>query len=316
MKERGTALLSVLLIVAVMAAIAATALDRLSLSTRLAGNAAVATQGRHWLAMAEELAQARIADAAELSGADQAALLGVERSITLPDGQTVTARLDDATNCFNVNSLVVRRQTGVLQSQSRRVFQLRDLLGLLGVDAGRAQQIADSAGDAIDDDSNPRPIGSERLASGAPVPDRLLTSADELSAINGMDAQIWASISPYLCALPSTEPTSINVETLSPERAALIAMLAPETISLEAARAQLAARPAQGYGSVAEFWNMGPLRDFEPSGLRDNQITVETRFFRLTTRVGEGDSELRSETLFSVEDGHPRLHARRWGSAG
>ncbi|WP_343344986.1 type II secretion system minor pseudopilin GspK [Sphingomicrobium sp. XHP0239] len=313
-KERGTALLSVLLIVAVMAAIAATALDRLGLSTRLAGNAVVATQGRHWLTMAEELAQARITDAAELSGADQAALLGVERSITLPDGQIVTARLEDATNCFNVNSMVRRRQTGVLQSQARRVFQLRDLFIILGLPEGRSQQLADAMGDAIDDDRNPRPLGSERLADGAPVPDRLLTSADELAGIEGMDAEYWSRIRPYLCALPSTDPTPINVETLSPDRAALLAMLAPEQISLADATAQLEARPASGFGSVVDFWETGPLRGRDIQGSRDNQVVVETRFFRLVTRVGEGDTELRQEALFSVEDGRAILHARRWGS--
>ena len=312
--ERGTALLSVLLIVAVMAAIAATALDRLGLSTRLAGNAVVATQGRQWLAMAEELAQARVTDAAELSGADQAALLGVERTITLPDGQIVTARLDDATNCFNVNSMVRRRQTGVLQSQARRVFQLRDLFMILGVPEGRSQQLADAMGDAIDDDRNPRPLGSERLANGGPVPDRLLTSADELAGVEGMDADLWSRVQPYLCALPSTDPTPVNVETLSPDRAALLAMLAPEQISLADARAQLEARPAAGFGSVVDFWETGPLRGRDIEGSRDNQVVVETRFFRLVTRVGEGDSELRQEALFSVEDGRAILHTRRWGN--
>ena len=40
--ERGAALLTVLLLVAVMAVIAATALDRLTLATRIAGSAATA----------------------------------------------------------------------------------------------------------------------------------------------------------------------------------------------------------------------------------------------------------------------------------
>ena len=43
--ERGAALLSVLLLVAVMAVIAATALDRLTLATRIAGSAATVDQG-------------------------------------------------------------------------------------------------------------------------------------------------------------------------------------------------------------------------------------------------------------------------------
>ncbi|MCJ8191266.1 type II secretion system minor pseudopilin GspK [Sphingomicrobium aestuariivivum] len=312
--DKGTALLSVLLIVAVMAAIAATALDRLSLSTRLAGNAQVATQGRHWLAMAEELAAARLVEAGQLSGADQAALLGVERSITLPDGQVVRARIEDGTNCFNVNALVRKRNLGTLQATARRVFLFRDFLVLLGLPEARAQQLADAAGDAIDSDMLARPLGREALANGDPVPNRALASADELAGIEGMDAATWDMLRPWLCALPSHDPVTINVETLSPERAALLAMLDPEQISLSAARAQLLARPRGGYGSVVDFWQSGPLRGISPSRGRDAQVAVETRYFRLVSRVGEGDGELRQEALFSVEGDEPRLHARRWTS--
>src|SRR5690606_12898479 len=53
--ERGAALLSVLLLVAVMATVAATALDRIGVATRLAGNAATLAQARLWLQMTEQL---------------------------------------------------------------------------------------------------------------------------------------------------------------------------------------------------------------------------------------------------------------------
>ena len=48
--ERGAALLAVLLLVAVMAVIAASALDRLMLATRIAGSAATVDQGRAYAA--------------------------------------------------------------------------------------------------------------------------------------------------------------------------------------------------------------------------------------------------------------------------
>ena len=73
--ERGAALLSVLLLVAVMAVIAATALDRLTLATRIAGSAATVDQGRAYAFAAEQIALRRVAD---LVGRDPAKLTPFE----------------------------------------------------------------------------------------------------------------------------------------------------------------------------------------------------------------------------------------------
>ncbi|MGN6692528.1 MAG: type II secretion system minor pseudopilin GspK, partial [Sphingopyxis sp.] len=60
-EERGAALLAVLLLVAVMAVIAATALDRLMLATRIAGSAATVDQGRAYAFAAEQISLRRVA---------------------------------------------------------------------------------------------------------------------------------------------------------------------------------------------------------------------------------------------------------------
>ncbi|MDQ2892789.1 MAG: type II secretory pathway protein, partial [Pseudomonadota bacterium] len=52
-RERGAALLTVLLLVAVIAVLAGTALERLRLTTRLAGNAAAGAQARAYAEAAE-----------------------------------------------------------------------------------------------------------------------------------------------------------------------------------------------------------------------------------------------------------------------
>ena len=91
--ERGVALLSVLLLVAVMATVAATALDRIGIGTRLAANAATVGHGRAWLESAELLATTRIEDllAADETKTLGAGWLGLERRIALPDGAVVRA---------------------------------------------------------------------------------------------------------------------------------------------------------------------------------------------------------------------------------
>jgi general secretion pathway protein K len=68
-QERGAALLTVLMLVAVIATLAATSLDRLTVATRLTANANIAAQGRQWLGLAEQLAAVRLED---LAAADAA----------------------------------------------------------------------------------------------------------------------------------------------------------------------------------------------------------------------------------------------------
>src|SRR3546814_5372505 len=67
-RERGAALLTVLLLVAVMSVVTATLLERLTIATRLTGNAGALDQVRAYTLSAEALAAARIGD---LIAADQ-----------------------------------------------------------------------------------------------------------------------------------------------------------------------------------------------------------------------------------------------------
>ena len=123
--ERGAALLTVLLLVAVMAVIAATALDRLTLATRIAGSAATVDQGRAYAFAAEQIALRRVAD---LVGRDP-------------------AKLTDANNCFNLNSLVAETVPGRFSQRSGSMRQFGELMTLLGIDPGQAQAIAGAAAD-------------------------------------------------------------------------------------------------------------------------------------------------------------------------
>src|SRR3546814_20723716 len=107
-RERGAALLTVLLLVAVMSVVTATLLERLTIATRLTGNAGALDQVRAYTLSAEALAAARIGD---LIAADpeRTTLAGGwnDTSVPLPvAGGRGTARVPDAGTCFNLNTLV------------------------------------------------------------------------------------------------------------------------------------------------------------------------------------------------------------------
>lgn len=312
--ERGTALLSVLLLVAVMAVVAATALERISLSTRLAANVASAQQSRWWLDMGEQVALTQLARANEADPRAFSANLGIERSVTLPDGQEALLVIQDATNCFNLNGLVRGEVGGTLRQNPRAVRQFEALLVSLGLDAVAARGLAARTADAIDSDRNPLPFGGETSASGDPLPNRAFASGSEMTVVEGVDSVLWSRIRDWVCALPVHEPTALNINSLPPERAELVAMLAPDVLSPDLVRSRLSARPVGGFPSVDEFWERG---GWDPAGVPGTlraQAVEGPRFVALHVAVGRGDMVLEQSSLIERGEDGPRLRARLWGS--
>ena len=90
-----------------------------------------------------------------------------------------------------------------------------------------------------------------------------------------------ARLRPWLCALPTTELSPININTLLPEQAPLLAMLAPGQLGVERARRVLASRPAAGWGNQIEFWRIDALRDLNVPLDVQLQLQMRTRWFAL-----------------------------------
>ncbi len=315
--QRGAALLTVLLLVAVMATIGATALDRIGLATRLASNVSTLAQARAWLGTAELLAVARIEDLLALDQSQTTLAggwLGVERSITLPDGATVRASVADGGNCFNLNGLVERQADGTLVERPRGREQFVALMSLLGIARGEADRIASSAADYIDSDSAPLPAGAED-GGGATPPNALMADASELRAVAGVSARHYGMLERWLCALPTAEPAPINVNTLLPEQAPLLASIAPGALDVARARAQLGARPADGYGSVLNFWNSPVVAGIEVPGEAAQQVKVRTAFFTLRAVVAANGVEVRESALIDARSSPARIIRRQWGEA-
>ncbi|MGB3844681.1 general secretion pathway protein GspK [Sphingopyxis sp. YF1] len=327
--ERGAALLSVLLLVSVMAVIAATALDRLTLATRIAGSVATVDQGRAFAFAAEEIALRRVAD---LVGRDKAKLtlvgdwLGRDFTLPLPGGHG-TARLSDANNCFNLNSLVAETAPGRFSQRPGATGQFAELMTLLGVGADEARMIAGATADWLDSDSIDGPLGAEdgvyRSLPGSYLPaNRTMVDISELRAVRGVTPGIYGRLRPWLCTLPVAEPVKLNVNTLSPAQAPLVAMLLPGQLSVADARAALVARPVGGYGSSVRFWQSGPLARLTPPDDVAGQAGVASRWLALTTEVTMGDGFLTADSLIDAYGGAPAAGAARpvivrrdWGEA-
>lgn len=318
--ESGVALLTVLLLVAVMSIVAATALERLALATRLTANVGAQDQARAYADAAEMAARLRIGDlVSRQTGRTtlQGNWLGTPQPLPVPEG-TAIARVSDGGNCFNLNSVVAGKSEDDLKVRPVGVTQFQALMQALGIDGRQAQTVATSLVDWIDTDSVPQPGGAEdETYLRGPTPyrtaNRFMTSASELRAVNGMTPALYQMLAPWICALPTADLSPINVNTLLTAQAPLFAMLIPGQLSVDQARQMLAQRPADGYGSVNEFWQLPAIVKLTPPAEVQEQTKVLTRFFRVDIQVELGGTDVTETALIDTEKPPARLVSREWG---
>ncbi len=313
-RERGVALLGVLVFVAVIGALAAAGLEKMRLAARAAGNVAALDQARAYARGVEELILLGIDD--RIAADPQRTTLaggwnGAVRSVRLPAGAgTARGTLRDGGNWFNLNSLV----EGEGRTRVSATLQFAALMGAIGIREDEARRIAAAVADWADGDS-------QRLAGGAETGDyRGYRPADgrfadpsELRAVRGVSAAAYQRIRPWICVLPEAELSPVNVNTLRPDQAPLLAMLG---VSPEEARRALAARPAGGWASRDDFWRASALRRADPPLDVRMQPQLRTQWFLIETRVAIGGTEHAQTALVDARLPPARVAARTWGAPG
>ena len=319
-RERGAALLAVLLLVAVTGAIAAAAMEGLRLSRAVAANAAALDQARAFADGVEQLAQLIVDDQIARSPGRttlEGDWSGTVRRMPMPGGAVAELRVRDGANCFNVNSVVEGEAQSALIRRPSGVAEFVGLMMALGTAEADARRIAEAAADWVDTDTEPGPGGAEDAAyASGPEPYRtanaLFVEPGELRAVAGMTPDLYRRLSPWLCALPMTDLAPINLNTLAADQAPLLAMLAPGQLSLERARAVLASRPAGGWGSQVEFWRLDAMRGLAVPLDVQLQPQLRTRWFALDLKVLVGESEHDETALVDARLQPSRVIRRRW----
>lgn len=314
-EEQGVALLTVLLLVAVMSVLAVGLLDDLRFGLRRTANSEATAQARWYAIGAEGLAQARLARLSRSDALRRADWIGAPFRFPI-DGGAVEARLTDATQCFNLNSVV----EGAGDLQRRRdlgAAQFESLLAALGFGKGEAASLTGALIDWIDADQLREPAGAEDEAYGrggqaSRTAGTLLAETSELRAIRGFTPTVYARLRPYVCALPTADLSPINVNALVADRAVLLTMLTDGRLPSAAARRLVAARPPGGWTEAA-FWEEIQARDALPGNEALSQIRTTPRYLTLETQVAYQDAEVVATSMLELDaGGRVRLAARRW----
>ena len=315
--ERGAALLTVLLLVALIAVIAAGALEKLRLATRLTANATGIEQARGFAQAAEALALSRVTTLLG-QNPDRVTLAGgwSDAPVALPlPGGTAIARVRDGGNCFNLNGLVKEEAVGVYATDPLARQQFARLMRLLQIPPQVAEQVSAGAADWIDTDADQQAGGAEDGAYLGQDPayrtaGTLMTDPSELRAVAGVTPDLYAQLQPWLCTLPEAKPAVINVNTLAPEQAPLVAMLAPDTLTVDQARGGLLRRPPQGFADAGAFWALPGMAGVATT---TGQAGVTSKWFALRVDVAVNGLDVRETALIDATRLPARLVSRQWG---
>jgi general secretion pathway protein K len=135
--------------------------------------------------------------------------------------------------------------------------------------------------------------------------------------MDGVSAQLYAAIAPYLCAHPTFEPSQININMLGPEDAPILVGLTGGTVSPISALEIIADRPPGGWDNVEAFWAHRALANLEIDREALQQRTaLESRYIAVqgTTSINEIEMAVRLLFLFQSEGSEALLLSREIGA--
>ncbi len=304
--ERGAVLLTTLLVMTLMAAIAVEMLDDVRFGVRRTANIQAAAQADAYAQAAQDFAKTYLE--AQLATAEPAQLtqfLKTRPTAVLPfEGGTMMLTLSDRGSCISL---------GAIENASGR-RQFRRLLLALGSDPQVAANLTSAVADWVDADSQALPGGAEDYAYLAEEPpyrtaNTAMLSITELRAVSGMDEPLYQKLRPFICARDAGE-TRVNVNGLLPAQAPVLAAMLGDN-ALPAARMALdtpgAAYTAQTFAESPAMQGV-TLNDADINALR-----YETNLIGIDARIVYQNIQRVVTMEFEISNRRAAQLSRRYG---
>ena len=303
--QNGVALITVLMIVAIMVTIAATMTGRLSQSLKRTEGITFAQKVYWYGQAAADLGKMILEDDFSDSSIVSLDQVWATQGMIFPlEEGHIAGEIKDLRSCFNINAVGLADKDNV---RAVPVQQLQTLLEALDISSYDAETIAESTRDWVDSDdqSNASQGAEDSFYEARVVPhlaaNSIMVDISELRSVQGVSAVIYEKISPYLCAIPSKEQ-KINVNTVSSEQAEILFALFESELSITVAELQewLEDRPTSGWASVDEFLNVSLFDDLEASSPIKQQLSVESEFFQMNGIAEFSDRLLAVDLVFQI----------------
>ena len=216
------------------------------------------------------------------------------------NGATIVGSIGDASNCFNINSLV-RAGKEDYQENKKSMNAFRELMYLAEVHNNVAEEIIDQIIDWIDKNSNPRAYGLEDYYYSGPLHNprefsggRLLIDIEELKSIPSVRLVDWDIFKEFFCAYPFATNLKLNINTLDKNNILLLTAFFPK-IDIKDSEYIIENIPLNGFQDINTF-----LQAFEDIDLSspNGEVIFTSDIFNIETVIDyEGYSASSKSTL-------------------
>lgn len=324
-KQRGVALIIVLLIVAIVSVLATEMGARLQLQVKRAANIKDNNQA-YWYAIgAEHYARKSIVTLVkESDGIIHLNQPWAEPFLFPIEGGGIEAQLIDMQACFNLNGLRDSTSANSTVSASRstelsaRLEAFQRLIGLVNTDIASytIETVRDSVADWLDADDNMSQLGaedSEYESRDFPymAANSFMADKTELRLINGVELSWLPDLLKKVCVVPSSNQFVLNVNTVSEEDTSVLAALTGLTES--EASAVVSARPLEGFKNKDDFLAVNQLSAKNLSDEQKAWFDITTQYFILQTKVRYNNATFAMKTVFKVDNQNVTVVRREFG---
>jgi len=127
-----------------------------------------------------------------------------------------------------------------------------------------------------------------------------LASVNELRLVEHFTPSVILALTPYVCVLPQNAQHLININTLDADKPELLQALLDS--SLEDAQNVLSARDSSGYENVEDFYNLPELSKINIEKWQKTQFVIDSQYFKLKGSARFNNSYFSMSSIMKVNE--------------
>ncbi|RUO26429.1 type II secretory pathway protein [Aliidiomarina minuta] len=322
-RQRGVALVMVLLVIALVAVIA------VSMGGRLKGqiDRVMAVQQSeqaywHWLSAEELVRQVLLAEQEEDETIHLNQNWATQQGPYPVEGGYIAGTVYDLQSCFNLNAMF--RDPNDTATYELIDESYRALLEALEFDEYTSRRLAATLTDWLDEDNQlinqygAEDADYESLPRPYQAANALLNHVSDLRQIQGYTREVYEVIRPYVCVIPGVAEWQPNINTIDAEQPELLSAVFGGRLDVQSAANVLAARPDDGFAATDEVIDQPEIQAIDPNSTNappgSDMLSVTSEYFELRAAIQYGEIEFFAVSKLQVREGEARtLHRSRRG---